>query len=227
MTHYKPQNTEGRYMEDIAKALVAWYSLRTSIIRWMAVSMRSWCRTAPLKSSPTILTMRGAGTTLINHGLCDENMQPSMPLVKGETYLFSVWAKAKRETSIKVVLENADGQEISELVSVAIEGTGEWKKYEGGDTYTLSFWIYATRFANYMPTIPGCGCRSARSGKLEEGALPGACNVQRKADLWTGTQFLYEGRTGERYHGISCENGDRDRGESVVQSEPACYTYES
>lgn len=26
MTHYKPQNTEGRYMEDIAKALVAWYT---------------------------------------------------------------------------------------------------------------------------------------------------------------------------------------------------------
>ena len=72
-----------------------------------------------------------AGTTLINHGFCDENMQPSMPLVKGETYLFSVWAKSEQKTTITVVLENTDGQEISEPVSVAIEGTGVWKKYEG------------------------------------------------------------------------------------------------
>lgn len=68
-------------------------------------------------------------TTLINRGFCDENLNPSMPLRRGEEYFFTVWAKSDSDTSLTVVLQNAAGENVSEPVTVSIPGTGVWAKY--------------------------------------------------------------------------------------------------
>jgi alpha-L-arabinofuranosidase len=70
-----------------------------------------------------------AGTTLVNRGFCDENFAPSLPLKKGESYDFSIWAKADQTANITVTLLDAEGEKAGEPVELTVEGTGTWKKY--------------------------------------------------------------------------------------------------
>ena len=69
------------------------------------------------------------GAKLYNRGFCDNNHDLSMNLIKGDSYQFTIWAKASSASSIKVTLMNGENQAISNTVVIEVEGNNEWKKY--------------------------------------------------------------------------------------------------
>lgn len=70
-----------------------------------------------------------AGATIINKGYNDNNHQCAMSFVANEGYRFTIWAKAEANASIQIELQNADGQAISEQLSIELQPDGKWRKY--------------------------------------------------------------------------------------------------
>ncbi len=81
-------------------------------------------------TNPTYVTV-AEGAYLYNHGFCDNNMECSMKIEEKESYHFSIWAKAEKETSIEVALLDDNDKQISNSITISIEGGNTWKKYTG------------------------------------------------------------------------------------------------
>lgn len=81
-------------------------------------------------ANPTYVTV-AEGAYLYNHGFCDNNMECSMKIEEKESYHFSIWAKAEKETSIEVALLDDNNKQISNSITISIEGGNTWKKYTG------------------------------------------------------------------------------------------------
>lgn len=69
------------------------------------------------------------GTVLFNRGFCDNNLDYSMHLENGESYQFTIWAKAAEGAKIKATLFDGENQAVSNQVVIEVEPSGEWKKY--------------------------------------------------------------------------------------------------
>ena len=54
-----------------------------------------------------------------------------MKIEEKESYHFSIWAKAEKETSIEVALLDDNNKQISNSITISIEGGNTWKKYTG------------------------------------------------------------------------------------------------
>lgn len=70
------------------------------------------------------------GTVLANRGFCDNNFDYSMNLIKGDSYQFTIWIKPEQETTLNVVLKDASGSAVSNVVTIHTDAPGEWKKYK-------------------------------------------------------------------------------------------------
>ena len=79
-----------------------------------------------------------AGAKLYNRGFCDNKLDYSMNLKEGVGYNFSVWAKPAKKTAVKVALLDAEGNKVSDEVTVKLTKTGEWKKYKASLKATVS-----------------------------------------------------------------------------------------
>lgn len=73
----------------------------------------------------------GDGTKLYNRGFCDNNEQLSMKLNAGETYFFSVWAKAGKGASLRVSLLDEKKEAVSDTLVLSLKKEGKWAKYTG------------------------------------------------------------------------------------------------
>ncbi|WP_088104871.1 alpha-L-arabinofuranosidase C-terminal domain-containing protein [Halalkalibacter urbisdiaboli] len=69
------------------------------------------------------------GSTIINKGFTDSNHHCAMFIKQGDRYDFTVWAKAESTGSITLQLQDQDGESISDVVTVQVEGGNTWKKY--------------------------------------------------------------------------------------------------
>lgn len=70
-----------------------------------------------------------AGTVLYNRGFCDNTHQMAMNLKKGNSYFFSVWAKAAEAGKITLTLVDENDNAVSNTVSIEVDASNEWKKY--------------------------------------------------------------------------------------------------
>ncbi|MFC6333744.1 alpha-L-arabinofuranosidase C-terminal domain-containing protein [Paenibacillus septentrionalis] len=70
-----------------------------------------------------------AGTTLINKGFNDSNHHCAMSFIEGETYSFTIWAKATSSSALHIQLQNPQGEAISESLKLELEADGKWRKY--------------------------------------------------------------------------------------------------
>lgn len=70
-----------------------------------------------------------ADTTLYNRGFCDHTHQRSMNLKTGNSYYFSVWAKAKTAGKMTLVLEDANHDAVSNVVTIDVDDSDTWGKY--------------------------------------------------------------------------------------------------
>lgn len=70
-----------------------------------------------------------AGTVLYNRGFCDNTYQMAMKLETGKKYHFSVWAKAKVTGKMTLVLEDANGDAVSNTVTIEVDASDAWGKY--------------------------------------------------------------------------------------------------
>ncbi|MBP3567563.1 MAG: alpha-L-arabinofuranosidase [Lachnospiraceae bacterium] len=73
-----------------------------------------------------------AGARLYNRGFCDNKLNYSMNLKEGVGYNFTIWAKPARATSMKVTLLDAEGNKVSNEVTLDLKKAGQWKKYKAG-----------------------------------------------------------------------------------------------
>ncbi len=71
-----------------------------------------------------------AGTKLYNRGFCDNRLDYSMNLKEGVGYNFTIWAKPVKATPVKVALLDAEGNKVSNEVTLKLSKKGEWKKYK-------------------------------------------------------------------------------------------------
>ncbi|MGM0524483.1 MAG: alpha-L-arabinofuranosidase C-terminal domain-containing protein, partial [Bacillota bacterium] len=68
------------------------------------------------------------GASLINRGFTDNSKTPRMSFVYGDNYDFSVWAKADEAGSLIIQLKDSQNQSVSEPVTLAVTGDGQWRK---------------------------------------------------------------------------------------------------
>ncbi len=78
------------------------------------------------------------GAKLFNRGFCDNKLDYSMNLKAGVGYNFSLWAKAEKDAFVKVALLDAEGDKVSEEVTVKLTRAGQWKKYKAKLTADVS-----------------------------------------------------------------------------------------
>lgn len=78
------------------------------------------------------------GSTIINKGFTDSNQQCAMSIKQGKQFDFTIWAKAEVDGTIRVTLQNENGEVISDEVVVAVEGGNTWKKYGVDSALTLT-----------------------------------------------------------------------------------------
>ncbi|MBO5353301.1 MAG: alpha-L-arabinofuranosidase [Lachnospiraceae bacterium] len=71
-----------------------------------------------------------AGAKLYNRGFCDNRLDYSMNLKEGVGYNFTIWAKPEQAASIKVALLDAEGNKVSNEVTIECKKAGQWKKYK-------------------------------------------------------------------------------------------------
>ncbi|MFD1176932.1 alpha-L-arabinofuranosidase C-terminal domain-containing protein [Paenibacillus puldeungensis] len=69
------------------------------------------------------------GATIRNRGIADSNQHCAMAIKTGAKYDFTIWAKAEEPGVITVQLQAPDGEAVSSVVVVQVEGGGTWKKY--------------------------------------------------------------------------------------------------
>lgn len=69
------------------------------------------------------------GSTITNRGFTDSNNHCAMFIRKENLYDFTIWAKSEHGGSITLQLQNQDGDEISDSITVQIESGNNWKKY--------------------------------------------------------------------------------------------------
>ncbi|WP_298454643.1 alpha-L-arabinofuranosidase C-terminal domain-containing protein [uncultured Cellulomonas sp.] len=79
------------------------------------------------------LEASGAGA-----GIRNTSYNTGVPVVAGEEYLFSVWARSQTAQPLTVAVEDAAGEATFATGTVAVDGSGEWKKYETTLTATGS-----------------------------------------------------------------------------------------
>ncbi len=70
-----------------------------------------------------------AGTVLYNRGFCDNTHQMAMNLKKGNSYHFSVWAKAATAGQMVLTLVDENDNAVSNVVNIEVDASNEWKKY--------------------------------------------------------------------------------------------------
>jgi len=71
------------------------------------------------------LEASGAGAGIRNAGY-----NTGVPIVSGNEYLFSVWARSATAQSLRVAVEDAAGGTTYSTGTVAVDGSDEWKKYD-------------------------------------------------------------------------------------------------
>lgn len=69
------------------------------------------------------------GATIRNRGFSDSNQHCAMSIKQGESYDFTVWAKAELAGTITVQLQDGSDTSISDSVTLHVEGGKTWKKY--------------------------------------------------------------------------------------------------
>ncbi|WP_340401821.1 alpha-L-arabinofuranosidase C-terminal domain-containing protein [Paenibacillus sp. FSL H8-0079] len=69
------------------------------------------------------------GATIRNRGFSDSNQHCAMSIKQGESYDFTVWAKAESAGTITVQLQDGTDTSVSDSVTLPVEGGGKWKKY--------------------------------------------------------------------------------------------------
>ncbi|KMV01229.1 hypothetical protein ACS72_00250, partial [Acinetobacter sp. VT 511] len=69
------------------------------------------------------------GATIRNRGFSDSNQHCAMSIKQGESYDFTVWAKAESAGTITVQLQDGSDTSISDSVTLHVEGGNTWKKY--------------------------------------------------------------------------------------------------
>lgn len=69
------------------------------------------------------------GATIRNRGFSDSNQHCAMSIKQGESYDFTVWAKAESAGTITVQLQDGRDISISDSVTLHVEGGNTWKKY--------------------------------------------------------------------------------------------------
>lgn len=70
-----------------------------------------------------------AGTTIVNKGYNDSNHHCAMSFVAGESYAFTIWAKAEEQAVLQVELQDSEGVALSEKLSIPLKPDGKWHKY--------------------------------------------------------------------------------------------------
>lgn len=68
------------------------------------------------------------GATIYNRGFCDSNRYCSMYIKEGERYEFSIWAKSKESSKIKLMLVDVNDNPVSSEAEVLVS-EDTWKKY--------------------------------------------------------------------------------------------------
>ena len=71
-----------------------------------------------------------SGVKLYNRGFCDNRCDYSMNLKEGVGYHFTIWAKAKESSTIKVSLLDGEENKVSNEITLELSKNGKWKKYK-------------------------------------------------------------------------------------------------
>lgn len=79
-----------------------------------------------------------AGAVLYNRGYNDTNHHCAMSVRKGDSYQFTIWAKSDKGSIITVQLHNEQGATVSDVLKIAVDGDGQWRKYGELPTFELS-----------------------------------------------------------------------------------------
>ncbi|KZE70759.1 alpha-L-arabinofuranosidase [Paenibacillus jamilae] len=69
------------------------------------------------------------GATIRNKGFSDSNQNCSMSIQEGAKYEFTIWAKAESAGTITLQLQDSKEKDISDSVTIQVEGGNTWKKY--------------------------------------------------------------------------------------------------
>ncbi len=69
------------------------------------------------------------GAKLYNRGFCDNTENYSMNIKQENGYQFSIWAKADEDAVITITLLDSNEREVSNTVTIPVNGTGRWEKY--------------------------------------------------------------------------------------------------
>ncbi|AUO06232.1 alpha-L-arabinofuranosidase [Paenibacillus jamilae] len=69
------------------------------------------------------------GATIRNKGFSDSNQNCAMSIQEGAKYEFTIWAKADSTGTITLQLQDSKEKDISDSVTVQVEGGSTWKKY--------------------------------------------------------------------------------------------------
>jgi alpha-L-arabinofuranosidase len=77
------------------------------------------------------------GATIYNRGFSDSNQNLAMAIKDGASYDFSIWAKAKKEATITLQLQDGSNNPISNAVTIEIQGN-TWHKYGIDETIVLT-----------------------------------------------------------------------------------------